>query len=178
MLEIRQIKDFDKDLLPKFVQLFESAFPIDERRKTEQLLQIINRGDCVCYTIFYENQFAGFLTEWHFESFRYCEYFAIESDLRGKNIGTNALKIVQNLSMKPLILEVEPPTDAQSRRRIEFYKRNAFSLCDKPYMQPAYTPTSKAIPLLLMEFGGNLTQTNFDEIVQEIHTKVYRKPTL
>lgn len=154
--------------------LFEEAFPIDERRPTLHLLQLIAEKTVDCFVATMAETFVGFLTIWEFGTFRYCEYFAIKSDFRNAGVGTKFLAHILKMSDKPLILEVEPPTDKLTCRRVAFYQRNGGKLCQKSYIQPAYTPNSQPIPLQLMEFGGkNLLDEKFNEVVVEIHRKVY-----
>ncbi len=59
-----------------------------------------------------------------------------------------------NMSTKPPVLEVEPPADEMSERRIGFYERLGLSLrVDYEYIQPAYSEDRKALPMRLMTFG-------------------------
>ena len=63
--------------------------------------------------------------------------------------------------------------DNVSTRRIAFYERANFQLCRETYVQPPYEKGFEPIPMYLMEYGGNLTQTHFSIIVKTLHTKIY-----
>lgn len=156
-------------------QLFESAFPPEERRTTDRWLALIEQGCVTCHVARYDGRFAGFLTVWDLGAFRYGEHFAIEPALRGQNIGAAMMQHVLSSSPKPFVLEVELPDTDIARRRIAFYQRLGFVLCDRHYLQPPYNKGFAPFPLRLMEHGGQLTQTDFDSVVRTIHRVVYNQ---
>ena len=95
-------------------------------------------------------QALGLLTTWHFDEFTYIEHFAIDPTLRSQGYGSMVMRIFIRQQEKPIILEAEPPTDDITRRRIRFYERLGLTLCDLPYLQPAYTEDSQPVELRLM----------------------------
>lgn len=157
------------------VHLFESAFPPEERRRTTQLLDLIESGRTTCHTAYYNGECAAFLTEWNLGDFRYGEYFAVDADMRGQNIGSATMQHVLSLSQQPFVLEVELPDTDIARRRIAFYERIGFVLCEKHYLQPPYNEGFPAVPLRLMEYGGQLTKTDFDQVAHTLHRVVYNQ---
>ena len=53
-----------------------------------------------------------------------------------------------------VLIEVEKPTDDESRRRISFYEKNGFRLReDINYVQPPTPPNSPGVEMLLMTHG-------------------------
>lgn len=74
---------------------------------------------------------------------------------------------------RPLVIEVEPPTDEMACRRIGFYERNGLRLWnDVEYVQPPYSPDRHAIELKLMTYGG-ISLSAGDKYVKRIHRDVY-----
>ena len=72
-----------------------------------------------------------------------------------------------------LCLEVEPPEDELTRRRIAFYERNGFIYHDFAYMQPALSKGQNTIPLKIMTTGDKLDKTAFEEIKELLYSQVY-----
>ncbi|HPW89894.1 MAG TPA: GNAT family N-acetyltransferase [Paludibacteraceae bacterium] len=174
MITLQPITNTDDILLTPLKALYESAFPVCERRQTEKLVQLIaNEPRFSCVAIIYNDNFVGFFTRWDLDTFYYGEHFAISATMRGQKIGSQVLQnIVENL-IKPFIIEVELPITNLAARRIAFYERANFTLCQTPYLQPPYEKGLESIPLHLMEYGGHLTQTHFSDVVRTLHTEIY-----
>lgn len=161
------------DFRHEIEQLYLSAFPPEERRPLNKFWQNIDSGKVKCHVFAENNRFAGFLTIWDLGDFFYGEHFAICSELRSQGIGSKSFaKIVEELD-KPFMFEVEPPTNALAQRRIGFYERLGCKMCNRMYIQPAYSSELKGLELRLMEHGENLLGTEFDKVVKTIHHNVY-----
>ena len=111
-------------------ELYEEAYPIEERTETSRLLQMIE--DCPQMTfnaIMDDNdEFAGMAVIWELGICRYLLYLAILKEKRNSGLGTAALNSLKKASELPIILEVEPPLDTLKQRRIGFYMRNGFHI--------------------------------------------------
>ena len=174
MITIRPVTTTSDYLLTPIIALYEKAFPAYERRDTIKFIHLIaheNRFSCLA--IMKDDEFVGFFTKWDLGSFCYGEHFAVDDKFRGQNIGSESLKMILSEINKPIILEVEKPTDDFSTRRINFYKRAHFTLCTEHYLQPPYEKDFEPIPMYLMEYGGTLTQTQFSTIVKKLQTEIY-----
>lgn len=174
MLTLQPITTTNDCLLIPIKALYEQAFPAYERRDTGKFIQLIaDENRLSCLALMYDGEFIGFFTQWDLDLFYYGEHFAIDEAFRGKTLGTEAAKLILADLEKPLVLEVELPTDSLTSRRIEFYKRADFKLCTDHYVQPPYEEGFDSIPMHLMEYGGNLTQTHFPTIVETLHKEIY-----
>ena len=122
------------------IALYETAFPQNERRETDELIRLIDNCPEFHFNVFADGeQFIGFFSTWEWPDFRYGEHFAVCPSHRGGGIGTQILKSIADADNRPMIIEVEPPFDDIARRRIEFYRRNGFRLWDSiHYVQPPY----------------------------------------
>ena len=60
-----------------------------------------------------------------------------------------------------------------SIRRIGFYQRCGFSLCEKDYFQPSYRKGGEGLPLYLMFAGADSIDADFEAIRDRIHREVY-----
>jgi hypothetical protein len=72
-----------------------------------------------------------------------------------------------------VILEVEPPTDESSLRRINFYKTIGFKLNDHNYIQPPYDKNKKPVKMIIMSYPNNINYSEFIDIRKQMHTRVY-----
>lgn len=169
-----------KNKLIKNVQaLYESAFPRDERRDFIEVIRLMETKHELFHVRVFENEagFAGFLTSWEWDDFRYFEHFAIDSTLRNKGIGAIALQQAIGTCNKPAILEVEPPETELARRRIGFYERNGFRLWTTlPYLQPSYGKGKNPVRLCLMTAGNITFAGENDEKILRIKREVYGCP--
>ncbi len=155
--------------------LYESAFPEDERRDFDEWMYLLeNQEEFEVFAIYDENEAVGFITVWGWDSWRYVEHFAIDNSRRGGGIGANAFEQLLNMDKRPLILEVEPPTDEISKRRISFYERQGMKIHeDYEYIQPAYSKDKKALPMRLMTYDVP-EGTDLSEPVRLMYRDVYK----
>ena len=112
------------------VGLYEAAFPADERREVAEFSRLADTEKKFHINVFVgdNDEFIGFLTSWEWDDFRYGEHFAISPEMRCGGIGGNALRWFLASDSRPLVIEVEPPTDEMACRRIGFYERNGLRL--------------------------------------------------
>lgn len=153
-------------------QLFLSAFPEDERRELSQQRENINnepRFELLLAES--ESQGVGFITLWQFATFIYVEHFAIFPEARNGGLGSKIISEVVSQEGKPVVLEVEMPADDFARRRIEFYKRNGFSVLGYPYVQPAYRTGGNELPMLLMSSAP----VDASAVAETLRREVYKK---
>lgn len=158
--------------------LYEEAFPFDERRDFSDFLEILKNDShfklCIgtdCET----NGFLGFISYWDFESFVYIEHFAVLSKERNQGIGRQMLKWFFGHigSNRNIVLEVEPPVDSLTERRVNFYQSLGFSIWNSYlYIQPPYSPGRSSMELRLMT-KGNLSEDELDGYARTIHSAVY-----
>lgn len=170
------------ELPEDYISLYCESFPSTERRnwKTNEDAQlwIAAHKDCRIYLIYYKSIFAGFLNCWNLHTssgeILYIEHFAVSPSQRGNGLGAAALQTIMADSKTSIILEVEPPTDELTRRRIAFYERNGLKLHSAlPYLQPPYFPGNQPIILKIMS-SPELGQSEIEsEIIPVLHRKVY-----
>ena len=157
-----------------FVATYTQSFPIDEQRPTHDIARLMSDDSrFTAYAIIdaVNEQFLGLLTTWHFGDFIYIEHFALSPQYRSRGYGSVALRRFIQEHSCPVILEAEPPTDALTRRRVQFYERNGLTLYEHDYIQPPYTPERQPVPLRLM---GTLPSTmSLADVALCLHREVY-----
>lgn len=150
-------------------ELYESAFPPDERRTPHPQSKVMQRAAYRFEVVTDRDTFVGILLWWHFGDVRYVEHLATLPGLRGKGYGKQVLETFVAESDIPVWLEVEPPTDEMKRRRVGFYQRLEFVLNPHSYMQPPYTEGSRPVPLLLMTYPTTVTETAVSDFCRVYH---------
>ena len=163
------------DRLAQTRAIYIESFPPSEQRPWHK---IVDSGNTPHLEGIYVNgQIIGLITCWIFPTFQYIEHFAIASTARGRGLGEKVISAIIKrgvLAGLPTVLEVEPPCDrdpnSQPNRRIRFYERNGFSIVDRSYIQPPYSPDLPSVPLWLMSTDPDI-DTAF--VTATLHSKVY-----
>lgn len=165
------------------ITLYISAFPVDERRDWHNNSDIQyfleNHPDMHIISVSSENKFVGFISYWILNSpiqyIIYIEHLAVSKSLRGNGFGKRLINYIRKQYPKSgLILEVEPPTDDTSKRRIEFYEHLGLILHSGfEYIQPPYSSNKQSMHLNIMT-TPDISQKQLKEfIIPVLHKKVY-----
>ena len=135
--------------------------------------KLIDLPDFNIHQIFDDQKIIGLITIWNLLNFTFIEHFAIEKSFQGKGVGSQVIRqIIEGKSSK-VILEVEEPTDKPTRRRITFYERLGFSVCESIYYQPPYSMGKSKVKMVLMSFPDKITSLEFIEIKTQLYREVY-----
>lgn len=167
-LEPIGVGDFDE-----VFRIMEASFPEDELRPREEQRALMDED---FYTILVdrseEGAIAGFLAVWRFEGLLYVDHFAVNPQLRGGGIGSKMIAALKEVSDDPICLEVELPETRDAQRRIAFYERNGFHLCEGDYMQPPISAGKRPLPMKLMT-SVPVDAERFGQIVRVLYARVY-----
>jgi len=157
-----------------FHRLYIDNFPDFERRDWANELELLENEPRFHVTLATcDEQPVGFITYWAFDSFSYIEHLAVDHSQRGKGYGSGLVRQVASLG-RPLLLEVEPPIDDETRRRIAFYQHLGLALQDDiRYVQPPYSPGKPHVPLCLMTSSG-MSRESINAAVITLRGEVYR----
>ncbi len=173
MLKLTPIKTTDP-VYPFVEQLLHDSFPLAERRDDKaQRDNTDHNPRFTCYFISDDELPVGLITAWDLDGFYYLEHLATTPLIRNRGYGKQIIQQIKDLLPGVIILEVEHPEDEMSRRRIGFYQRCGFQLCEKEYIQPPYREGGEEVPLFLMYSGTDSIDDAFDTIRQRIYKEVY-----
>lgn len=173
MIHFYTLRSTDDLHWSSFVDTYTTSFPLDEQRPTANIAALLSSEERFTAMVLLDDASChiGILTTWRFSTFIYIEHFALTPHMRSKGLGTLALQTFIQHNTLPIILEVEPPIDTLTQRRVSFYERCGLRLYDYPYIQPPYTPELSAVPLRLM---GTLSQeTPLTAVAELLHREVY-----
>ncbi|MFZ4456222.1 MAG: GNAT family N-acetyltransferase [Bacteroidales bacterium] len=174
MFQIKQLDRLTNSIPSSFEIIYIDSFPANERRNVTDLAQIQqNSANCTFNLIVCDDVEIGLLVSWEFDEFCYLEHFAIAKAYRNRGYGKMALNLWLSNLLKPVVLEVEPPTNEESKRRIRFYEKLGLKFWSVGYIQPPYSPDKQSVHLKLMSFGDLEVEKSFEQIKRVLHKEVY-----
>lgn len=155
-------------------QIYIDSFPLDERREWQELKELLTQRNFNFNKILDGGKLIGLITTWNLPDFVFIEHLAIHESFQAKGIGAKVLKQIIEVTQARIILEVEEPDSETAKRRIAFYERSGFSVCDNIYWQPPYSPGKNKVKMLLMSFPEPLNSKDFSKIKAQIYQHVYQ----
>ena len=154
--------------LPGIHELYEEAFPKEERIPYERLLQLIREMN-LDWTAYYDAQgLVGFTIVYPGKKYNRFWYFAVKSELRGKGLGQKILsQLIEKYKGRTCILDMESPlqecnNQEQHKRRHAFYLRNGFRDTN------VYRTFENVTFTIMMMGKGNFTLQDYDDILVEL----------
>lgn len=170
MLQILSAEDFNA-----VYSLMQKSFPDDEYRTYESQRELMEKTEYKIYGAKAENgELQAIAAVWEIGELAFLEHLAVEPALRNRGAGTAVLRDLVGMLKKRLVLEVEPPINELTKRRIDFYRRNGFFLNTYPYAQPPLSEGKKPVPLFIMTYGRELNEREFENIKRVLYTDVYK----
>lgn len=158
--------------------IMKASFPDSERRTYAGQKELLSDPH---YRLITETDRNGktiaFLAAWEFPLFRFVEHIAVDPAIRGGGIGGRLMTAYIEESLKPILLEVEPPTTDLAKRRIKFYERLGFLFNHFEYVQPPLQTGQDDLPLQIMSYPQSLTEAEFSLFKDILYTKVYKLTT-
>lgn len=152
--------DATSPYLPALRSLYERSFPANERRELKDLFTVFGRAHEMLVFL-HEGRFAGFVSLLSLHDLTHILYLAIEDDLRGQGLGSEALQLIRAHKPSARILadlEDEVPgaaNNAQCIRRMAFYRRGG-------YLPSAVRYTWRGENYVMYVSGGELTNEEFE----------------
>ena len=118
-------------------ELYEKSFPYNERWNAEGYDRAFGDPNFEADGIWRGDEFIGILFHWGADGYRYVEHLAVSPALRGQNMGSAALSAFCR-KVGRVILEIDPPADDISIRRLHFYERLGFVANPYRYIHPSF----------------------------------------
>jgi len=173
MLRLQQINSTSDKYFEPLIKLYEEAFPPNERRDVDKIKDLVFSTNGLSINAIIDNEvLCGLMIYWKFKDFYYLEHFAIFPEMRNRKIGERTLGLIKDIAKgETIVLEAEPADNELAMRRIEFYKRNGFSILRKNYIQPPYSKEKEGLHLWMLGIIGK--NNNIDCISNTIKQNVY-----
>ena len=154
--------------------LLEQAFPETELRIKQDQRALLQEPCYRLYGVRREGAFAAVFATWEIDDFLYIEHFAVKEEYRNGGYGGGLLDALLEEKGRPMVLEVELPEDALTKRRIGFYQRHGLVFNDYPYLQPPMRKGQGMLPLRLMTKPAALDEETYRRYKKQIHSIVYK----
>ena len=112
--------------IPVIFALYRAAFPREERKPFSVILRMAKRGRADLWTIRHDGRFAGLAATVNGQENILLDYFAVREVLRGRGVGSAALKCLKgHYAHKGFFVEIES-TFGPSENPQERQKRKGF----------------------------------------------------
>lgn len=170
----RRVRGVDDPLFVDSLDIYRTSFPAHEQRRVQDFPQAF-QDPGFYYEVFLngKGRVVAMLVTWRREEFVYLEYFAVDASLRGQGAGQRILEELRDAFPYKVILEIDPPEDEISRRRLGFYQRHGFVPNPQfDYSHPPYTGDGEPFPLLLMTHKHLLDEKAYRSFVHFHHRHV------
>lgn len=158
-------KDFET-----IYEIMDFSFPNTEMRSKDNQKKLFNNEK---YNVVMDENKKGFIAYWNFDQFIFLEHFAVSFSARGEGHGEKMLKAFMQELKLPSFLEVEPPENEITKRRISFYERMGFKLNDFQYAQPSMRENEPSIELKIMSYKESIPESLFNKYKIKLYNEVY-----
>jgi GNAT superfamily N-acetyltransferase len=168
----------------QFKNIYLNAFPANERRPIENLLNDLNSGNYSIYLYLAEEKVEALACIYTPKNHKLTllDYFAVVAEQRGKGLGgvffRNLIEIITGLD-KTLLLEVEDPAfgdDAiQKTKRIQFYQKNGAALITNyHYILPDLDGMGQKTQMKIMFAPESaINSRDFEHFISDIFKNLY-----
>jgi ribosomal protein S18 acetylase RimI-like enzyme len=151
-MKMIRIKDEKDMFFPAFWKIYESSFPLCERRSLEDQVRTF-ANETYFLNDWLENETVlGLIGWWNCGDLRFIEHYAIHPNHHSRGHGSRLLSEWINQNSRPVLLEIEPVADELSRKRQQFYHRLGFKDTTVEHYQPPYHKGEKSLNLWLMSY--------------------------
>ena len=167
---IQEVANNDFNAVYKIMQ---DSFPKNEIRSYKGQNALLNEKE---YSLFIKKENAEiicFIGVWNLDDFVFVEHFAVSEKHRGKGVGSEILHELKARICSPIVLEVEPPVDPKTRKRIAFYEKNGLFFHDYYYVQPPLEKEREEVELRIM-CSEKLDRNGFEKVRNVLYKKIYQ----
>ena len=157
--------------MERVMALYRTSFPINEQRTDADHKAALEDERFYCLSAWEGEDFLGLLFCWKMKELFYIEHFAVNTQMRGSGIGSRLL--ADFCKDKPLVLlEIDPPQDEISQRRLRFYERLGFVQNPYSHRHPPYRRGFEAHPLRVMTWPRAASRQEYDGFFDELRNSV------
>ncbi|MBE5732387.1 MAG: GNAT family N-acetyltransferase [Clostridiales bacterium] len=168
------IKKITNDGFDAVYKIMQDSFPQNEIRSYKGQNALLKEQN---YSLFIKQENAeiiGFIGVWDLDDFVFVEHFAVSKEHRGKGVGSEILRELKARICAPIVLEVEPPVDEKTRKRIAFYEKNGLFFHDYYYVQPPLEKEREEVELRIM-CSKKLDRNGFEKVRNVLYKKIYQR---
>lgn len=161
LIDIKTITDQHWD---QMWAIYQESFPDYERRKLESHMKAYDNLGFRTQIAVEDDKLLALFFYWVHKDFLYIEHIAVNPQMRGNNIGSTIMRhFLEQNSGTTIILEIDPPLDEISIRRLGFYKRLGLQENPYPYTHPSYRKNGHVHRLDILSYPTTIDQKQYDE---------------
>lgn len=174
-MEIITITPSENKLWEQVWRLYVDSFPEWERRRISSHGRASDDDDFHTYIAIENGNLQGLIFYWEYDSTIYVEHLAVNPLLRGKSIGSHIIAgLIEENPDFTIILEIDPPVDDISKRRLKFYERLGFVENDVDYVHPSYTKNGKPHELRILSYPELLSSDELEKFRDYMANRVMK----
>lgn len=174
-MEWTAVSPADGSLWEKTWKLYEESFPVSERRTLADHLRAMSDSRFHCRIVRDADEVWGLLFHWRWGRMVFIEHIAVNPSARGRGIGSRMLHgFLEAHPDSQTVLEIDPPVDDVSRRRLEFYRRAGFCQTGFSYVHPSYRLDGHPHPLVLLSHPEPIGRAGFERFKRRMFGEVMR----
>lgn len=180
MLKIALLDNDQSALFAQVDALYESAFPLHEKRHHAAKVRAFNHANYQLQAWFDEQQFVGMMGVWDFGDYRYIEHLAVNDRLRGQGYGKRMLNQFLQLSPQQspqTILEIDPLTTEIAHKRLHFYQSLGFQVNDYPHSHPTYHENIADHELIVLSYPYRIDPQQYQRFFADLCHEVMADST-
>lgn len=170
-MELERLKTTLHPLYEEAMALYAASFPLHEQRTADDQRRALEHLDYHFVLALEQSQMVGLVLYWEQPQYLYIEHLCTVPAVRGQGLGAEILRQLTPLE-KTLILEIDPPEDEISIRRLGFYQRAGFQTNPFPYRHPAYRRDCKPHRLVVLSHPAPLTADDFSAFQRYLNAVV------
>lgn len=164
--------------MAKVMDLYDKSFPWYENRSRDSHMKAMDDNEFYTDVAVDDNgNLLALLFYWIHGNILFGEHVAVNPEVRGQNLGSRLLqKWIADNPGKIVLLEIDPPEDDISIRRLRFYERLGFVMNDIEYTHPSFYTGEKAHPhcLMLLSHGKRLSDSDYAEYEQFMRSTILK----
>jgi len=154
---------------------YSSSFPNYEKRLLSSHKKALEDSRFYANSVYDNDDYIGFIFFWTIDSYIFIEHFAIEENFRNNSYGSKIIKkLIEDYKEHTLLLEIDPPEDDISIRRLGFYNRLGFKNNDIIHSIPSFQKKLGKYTLNLLSHGRLITQDEYSLFYDSLMTSVFK----
>ncbi|MGN0513141.1 MAG: GNAT family N-acetyltransferase [Lachnospiraceae bacterium] len=154
--------------LSQFKKLYEDSFPKSEKKPFAMMQKMCCEGRMEMFAIVQDEcNFAGLAIFAYYEDLVLLDYFAIESEMRGKGLGSEILSAMkEKFADRRFFLEIESvfeecPDIENRKRRRKFYMTNDMK-------SQGYLVSLFGVEMEILSAGGEIKYEEYEALYRSI----------
>lgn len=159
-MHLQRLTDRTHPLFDQAFRLYQSSFPLEERRDTDEHYRVLDKADYHMDMIMDDETFLGVMLYWETADLVYLEHFTTCPEVRNRGIGAKALGLLKEKG-KSILLEIESPVDELTCRRYGFYQRNGFVMNPHYHIQAKYHLGDPDLELKILSWPQVLSRETY-----------------